>query len=122
MSFVHLHCHSEYSLLDGAIRIDNLIERALELEQPALAITNHSNLHTCWGCQERAKKTGIKPINVIEAYLAPGDRRIRARPVTRSQPYYHQVLLAKNATGYRYRVKLSSLAYTEGFYTKPRVD
>ena len=61
MSFVHLHCHSEYSLLDGANRIDDLIDRALELEQPALAITDHGNLHAAWAFQERAKKAGIKP-------------------------------------------------------------
>jgi len=122
MSFVHLHCHSEYSLLDGANRIDDLIERALELEQPALAITDHGNLHAAWGFQERAKKAGIKPIIGMEAYVAPGDRRIRARPIPGAKPYYHLVLLAQNATGYRNLVKLSSLAYTEGFYTKPRVD
>src|SRR5688572_12444709 len=122
MSFVHLHCHSEYSLLDGANRIDDLIERALELEQPALAITDHGNLHAAWGFQERAKKAGIKPIIGMEAYVAPGDRRLRARPVPGAKPYYHLVLLAQNTTGYRNLVKLSSLAYTEGFYTKPRVD
>ena len=122
MSFVHLHCHSEYSLLDGANRIDDLIERALELEQPALAITDHGNLHAAWGFQERAKKAAIKPIIGMEAYVAPGDRRIRARPAPGAKPYYHLVLLAQNATGYRNLVKLSSLAFTEGFYTKPRVD
>jgi DNA polymerase III subunit alpha len=122
MSFVHLHCHSEYSLLDGANRIDDLIERALELEQPALAITDHGNLHAAWGFQEKAKKAGIKPIIGMEAYVAPGDRRVRARPAPGAKPYYHLVLLAQNTTGYRNLVKLSSLAYTEGFYTKPRVD
>ena len=122
MSFVHLHCHSEYSLLDGANRIDDLIERALELEQPALAITDHGNLHAAWGFQERAKKAGIKPIIGMEAYVAPGDRRIRGRPAPGAKPYYHLVLLAQNARGYKNLVKLSSLAYTEGFYTKPRVD
>ena len=75
MSFVHLHCHSEYSLLDGANRIDDLIKRALELEQPALAITDHGNLHAAWTFQEKAKKAGIKPIIGMEAYVAPGDRR-----------------------------------------------
>src|SRR5918911_795214 len=95
MSFVHLHCHSEYSLLDGANRIDDLIARAPELEQPALAITDHGNLHAAWEFQEKAKK---------------------------AKPYYHLVLLARDLAGYRNLVKLSSLAYTEGFYTKPRVD
>src|SRR6266480_3323400 len=79
MSFVHPHCHSEYSLLDGANRIDDLIERALELEQPALAITDHGNLHAAWSFQEKAKKAGVKPIIGIEAYVAPGDRRARDR-------------------------------------------
>jgi DNA polymerase-3 subunit alpha len=122
MSFVHLHCHSEYSLLDGANRIDDLIDRALELEQPAVAITDHGNLHAAWGFQEKAKKKGIKPIIGMEAYVAVGDRRVRARPAPGAKPYYHLVLLAQNATGYRNLVKLSSLAFTEGFYTKPRVD
>jgi DNA polymerase-3 subunit alpha len=127
MSFVHLHCHSEYSLLDGANRIDDLIARALEFEQPALAITDHGNLHGAWDFQEKARKAKLKPIIGMEAYVAPGDRRARTRPsgsagAAGTKPYYHLVLLAHNATGYRNLVKLSSLAYTEGFYVKPRVD
>jgi len=123
VSFVHLHCHSEYSLLDGANRIDDLIGRALEFEQPALAITDHGNLHGAWEFQEKAKKAGIKPIIGMEAYVAPGDRRARDRVGgDRGKPYYHLVLLAQNATGYKNLVKLSSLAYTEGFYAKPRMD
>ena len=122
MSFVHLHCHSEYSLLDGANRIDDLIARALELEQPALAITDHGNLHGAWEFQEKARKAKLKPIVGMEAYVAVGDRRTRARPSPGAKPYYHLVLLAQNAAGYRNLVKLSSLAYTEGFYVKPRVD
>ncbi len=122
MSFVHLHCHSEYSLLDGANRIGDLIARALEYEQPALAITDHGNLHAAWDFQERARKAGLKPIVGMEAYVAPGDRRERARPRDGAKPYFHLVLLARNEQGYRNLVKLSSLAYTEGFYTKPRMD
>ena len=122
MSFVHLHCHSEYSLLDGANRVDDLIRRARELEQPALAITDHGNLHAAWDFQEKAKKNGLKPIIGMEAYVAPGDRRQRGRAATGAKPYYHLVLLARDAIGYRNLVKLSSLAFTEGFYTKPRVD
>ena len=122
MSFVHLHCHSEYSLLDGANRIDDLIARALEFEQPALAITDHGNLHAAWEFQEKAKKAKLKPIIGMEAYVAPGDRRVRGRPTPGAKPYYHLVLLARDMAGYRNLVKLSSLAYTEGFYTKPRVD
>src|SRR5687768_14116701 len=122
MSFVHLHCHSEYSLLDGANRIDSLIARALELEQPALAITDHGNMHAAWEFQEKAKKAKIKPILGMEAYVAPGDRKLKARPAPGARPYYHLVVLARDAVGYRNLVKLSSLAYTEGFYVKPRLD
>ena len=122
MSFVHLHCHSEYSLLDGANRIDDLIARALEFEQPALAITDHGNLHAAWEFQEKAKKANLKPIIGMEAYVAPGDRRTRGRPAPGVKPYYHLVLLARDMQGYKNLVKLSSLAYTEGFYSKPRVD
>ena len=124
MSFVHLHCHSEYSLLDGANRIDDLIRRAQEFEQPALAITDHGNLHAAWEFQEKAKKAKVKPIIGMEAYVAPGDRRARGRNGAGqgSKPYYHLVLLARDMTGYRNLVKLSSLAYTEGFYSRPRVD
>src|SRR6476646_10418813 len=122
MSFVHLHCHSEYSLLDGANRIDDLIARALELEQPALAITDHGNLHAAWEFQEKARKAKLKPIIGMEAYVAPGDRRVKCRATPGAKPYYHLVLLARDMAGYKNLVKLSSLAYTEGFYTKPRVD
>ena len=122
MSFVHLHCHSEYSLLDGANRIDDLIRRAREFEQPAVAITDHGNLHAAWEFQEKAKKAGIKPIIGMEAYVATGSRRERARPAAGGKPYYHLVLLARDAIGYKNLIKLSSLAYTEGFYTKPRID
>src|SRR4030088_1655532 len=122
MSFVHLHCHSEYSLLDGANRIDDLIARALELEQPALAITDHGNLHAAWEFQEKAKKAKLKPIIGMEAYVAPGDRRVKGRPALGVKPYFHLVLLARDLAGYKNLVKLSSLAYTEGFYSKPRVD
>ncbi|HVP71438.1 MAG TPA: PHP domain-containing protein, partial [Gemmatimonadaceae bacterium] len=122
MSFVHLHTHSEYSLLDGANRIDELIARAQEFEMPALAITDHGNLHAAWEFQEKAKKAGIKPIIGMEAYVAPGSRRERARTSPGAKPYYHLILLACSAVGYKNLVRLSSLAYTEGFYSRPRVD
>jgi len=115
MGFVHLHCHSEYSLLDGANRIDDLINRALEFEQPALAITDHGNMHAAWEFQEKAKKAKLKPIIGMEAYVAPGDRRLRQRPTPGAKPYFHLVILAQNATGYQNLVKLSSLGYLEGF-------
>ena len=122
MSFVHLHCHSEYSLLDGANRIGDLIARAKLLEQPALAITDHGNVHAAWEFQEKARAAGIKPILGMEAYVATGDRHQRSRPAQGGRAYYHLVLLARDLTGYRNLVKLTSLAYTEGFYTKPRLD
>ena len=100
MSFVHLHCHSEYSLLDGANRIDDLIRRAQEFEQPALAITDHGNLHAAWEFQEKARKAKVKPIVGMEAYVAPGDRRARGRNGgPGSKPYFHLVLLARDLTG-----------------------
>ena len=122
MSFVHLHCHSEYSLLDGANRLDDLIRRAAELEQPALAITDHGNMHAAWEFQEKTRKAGLRPILGMEAYVATGDRRLKARPGPGLRPYYHLVLLARDRVGYQNLIKLSSLAYTEGFYTRPRVD
>src|SRR5688572_5435023 len=122
MSFVHLHCHSEYSLLDGANRIEDLIRRAQELEQPALAITDHGNLHAAWEFQDKARKAGIRPIVGMEAYVAPGDRRLRGRTGPEVKPYFHLVLLATDRTGYKNLVKLSSLGYTEGFYSRPRID
>jgi DNA polymerase-3 subunit alpha len=122
MSFVHLHCHSEYSLLDGANRIDDLITRAQHYEMPALAITDHGNMHAAWEFQEKAKKAGVKPILGMEAYVAPGDRRTRGRPAPGVKPYYHLVLLARDLQGYKNLTKLTSLGYTEGFYTKPRID
>src|SRR5580704_14508667 len=122
MGFVHLHCHSEYSLLDGANRIDDLIARALEMEQPALAITDHGNMHAAWEFQEKAKKAKIKAIIGMEAYVAPGDRRVKSRPNPNAKPYFHLVLLAQNIRGYHNLVKLSSLGFLEGFYTRPRVD
>src|SRR5579864_8854156 len=121
MSFVHLHCHSEYSLLDGANRIDDLIARALEFEQPALAITDHGNMHAAWEFQEKAKKANLKPIIGMEAYVAPGDRRMRQRAAPGVKPYFHLVVLAQNTTGYQNLIKLSSLGYLEGFYTRPRI-
>ncbi len=122
MSFVHLHCHSEYSLLDGANRIDDLIRRAAELEQPALAITDHGNMHAAWEFQEKTRKAGLRPIIGMEAYVATGDRRLKARPGPGLRPYYHLVILARDRVGYQNLIKLSSLGYTEGFYTRPRID
>ena len=122
MPFVHLHTHSEYSLLDGANRIDDLIDRAIELGMPALALTDHGNLHGAWEFQEKARARGIKPILGCEVYVAYGDRRARRREEGAPALNAHLLLLAENRRGYRNLVKLSSIGYTEGFYRRPRVD
>jgi DNA polymerase III subunit alpha len=121
MSFVHLHCHSEYSLLDGANRIDDLIRRAREFEQPALALTDHGCMFGAWVFQEAAKKAGVKPIIGMEAYVAPNSRLEKAK-AKGEKGYYHLVLLARDLQGYRNLSKLTSIGYTEGFYGKPRID
>ncbi len=121
MSFVHLHCHSEYSLLDGANRLGDLIKRAKEFEQPALALTDHGCMFGAWLFQEQAKKAGIKPIVGMEAYVAPGSRHERGK-VKGEKGYYHLVLLARDLQGYKNLSKLTSIGYTEGFYSKPRID
>ncbi len=122
MQFVHLHTHSEYSLLDGANRIDELIDRAIEFGMPALALTDHGNLFGAWEFQEKARERGIKPILGCEAYVAYGDRRAREKPERAPHHYAHLVLLAANNTGYKNLIRLSSIGYTEGFYRRPRVD
>ena len=122
MSFVHLHTHSEYSLLDGANRLSDLIRRAKAFEMPALALTDHGCLYGAWTFQKLARKEGLKPIVGMEAYVAPGDRRERARSGQGGKAHYHLVLLARDAEGYRNLIRLSSLGYTEGFYYRPRVD
>jgi DNA polymerase III subunit alpha len=120
-SFVHLHCHSEYSLLDGANRVGDLIAKAKEFEQPALAVTDHGCMFGAWTFQEEAKKAGIKPIIGMEAYVAPNSRFDREK-AKGEKGYYHLVLLARDIQGYKNLSKLSSIGYTEGFYFKPRVD
>ncbi|MFW6200342.1 MAG: DNA polymerase III subunit alpha, partial [Gemmatimonadota bacterium] len=122
MSFVHLHVHSEYSLLDGANRLPDLVRRARNFEMPALALTDHGCLFGAWSFRKQAEKEGIKPIVGMEAYVAPGDRRDRSRAGQGERAYYHLVLLARDRHGYENLVKLSSIGYTEGFYHKPRVD
>ncbi|MBX6364256.1 MAG: DNA polymerase III subunit alpha, partial [Gemmatimonadetes bacterium] len=122
MSFVHLHTHSEYSLLDGANRISSLIERAKELEMPALALTDHGCMFGAWEFHQQAAKAGLKPILGMEAYVAPGDRRDRRAAEKGDRNYYHLVLLARDLEGYRNLVKLTSIGYLEGFYHRPRID
>jgi DNA polymerase-3 subunit alpha len=122
VSFVHLHTHSEYSLLDGANRIGDLVRKAKEFEMPGLALTDHGCMFGAWAFHKAATKEGLKPIIGMEAYVAPGDRRDRSRSGQGERAYYHLVLLARDMVGYKNLVKLSSLGYTEGFYHKPRVD
>ncbi len=122
MSFVHLHTHSEYSLLDGANRIDDLVRKAKQYEMPGLALTDHGCMFGAWSFYQAAKKEGVKPVLGMEAYVAPGDRRDRSRSGEGERAYYHLVLLARDRVGYQNLIKLSSIGYTEGFYHRPRVD
>jgi DNA polymerase III subunit alpha len=118
--FVHLHLHSEYSLLDGACRIDELLDRAVQLRMAALAITEHGNMFSSVAFHDQARKRGINPILGCEVYVAPGDRRTRSG--TPGETANHLVLLAETREGYHNLIKLVSAGYTEGFYYKPRID
>lgn len=118
--FVHLHCHTEYSLLDGAVRATELAGRAKEFGMSAVAITDHGNMHGAVEFYKSAREVGVKPIVGMEAYVSPGP--ISKRGVTGKENYHHMTLLAGDATGYRNLVKLSSIGHLEGFYYKPRVD
>lgn len=120
MSFVHLHVHSEYSLLDGASRIKNLVEKAKEYNMPALAVTDHGALFGVIEFYKYATANGIKPIIGIELYMAPRSRFEKAGGISGSN--YHILLLARNYKGYKNLLKLSSLSYIEGFYYRPRID
>lgn len=122
VSFVHLHTHSEYSLLDGANRIPDLIRRTADMGMDSLAITDHGNLHAAWRFYQQAKAAKIRPILGFEAYLAFGSRRARERVEGAPANYSHLVLLAKNRQGYHNLIKLSSIGFVEGFYRRPRVD
>src|SRR5881628_552617 len=122
MAFVHLHTHSEYSLLDGANRIPDLLDHVQALGMDSLAITDHGNLHGAWQFYAEAKARNIRPILGFEAYLAFGRRLKRERPTDAPGPYSHLVLLAKNRTGYKNLIKLSSIGFLEGYYRRPRID
>ncbi|HEY8750928.1 MAG TPA: DNA polymerase III subunit alpha [Tepidisphaeraceae bacterium] len=119
-SFVHLHVHTHYSLLDGACRISDLVKRAKALGMDSLAITDHGCMFGVIEFFNECKKEGIKPILGMEAYMAPGDRRDRS--ANAGEASYHLLLLSENLQGYKNLLKLSSLAYREGFYYKPRID
>ena len=117
--FVHLHNHSEYSMLDGACRISDMIQWAVENSTPAVALTDHGNMFGAWEFYTKAQEAGVNPIVGCEVYVAPGDRKKRGKD--QGSPY-HLTLLVENATGYQNLLELVSLGYTEGFYSKPRID
>jgi len=121
-SFVHLHAHSGFSLLDGACRIDELVGRARQLGQRAIALTDHGNLFGAVHFYRAAVSAGIQPIIGTEAYVAPQSRHDRKTDDQGKDRGYHLLLLAQNEQGYRNLLKLSTLGYTEGFYHHPRVD
>jgi len=120
MSFVHLHTHSHYSLLDGLAKIDDLVKKAKALGMPALALTDHGVMYGLVEFYQKAKKAGIKPILGVEAYVARNGHQDK-RPKIDDSPY-HLVLLAQNETGYQNLIKLTTIAHLDGFYYKPRVD
>jgi DNA polymerase-3 subunit alpha len=118
-SFVHLHLHSQYSLLDGANRLDDVLEAAQAAGMPAMALTDHGNMFGAVDFYQRANKIGVKPILGMEAYVAQGSHQERERDRGRSN---HLVLLARNEAGYRNLIKLTSRSFLDGFYYKPRID
>ena len=120
MAFAHLHVHTEYSLLDGASRVKELVRRTKELGMDAVAMTDHGVMYGAVRFYKEAKAQGIHPIIGCEVYLAPRMRQERAE--VDGTRYYHLILLAENETGYRNLVQLISLANIEGYYYKPRVD
>jgi DNA polymerase-3 subunit alpha len=121
-NFVHLHTHSQYSLLDGACRLDDTIKLARELKMPALAITDHGNMFGAVEFYQKATKAGIKPIIGMEAYVAGGSRHDKHPSQKYPDGGFHLVLLAKNNQGYQNLMKLSSAGFLEGFYHRPRID
>jgi DNA polymerase-3 subunit alpha len=120
--FVHLHVHSEYSLLDGAAQLEKLVDKAKELKFPAIALTDHGNLFGAIDFYLAAQKAGVKPILGCELYVAPGGRKERGSQDGGYEGANHLTVLVRNRTGYQNLVKLVSRAFLEGFYYKPRVD
>src|SRR6188768_920311 len=118
--FVHLHLHTEFSLLDGACRIDELLDEAVKLKMRSLAVTEHGNLFSSVVFHDHARARGLNPILGCEVYVAPGDRRTKSGNPGETQN--HLVLLAESLEGYHNLMKLVSSGYTEGFYYKPRID
>lgn len=121
-SFVHLHVHTEFSLLDGAIRIGQMLDKAAALGMSAVAVTDHGNMFGTVQFSQQAAKAGIKPVIGCEVYLAPGDRRDRSPAPDGSPSAYHLILLVTNPEGYRNLCRLVTLGHLEGFYYHPRVD
>ncbi|OGB87474.1 DNA polymerase III subunit alpha [candidate division WOR-1 bacterium RIFCSPLOWO2_02_FULL_46_20] len=119
-NFVHLHCHSEFSLLDGAVRVADLVDGAKKLGMPAVALTDHGNMYAAIKFFQKAKKAGIKPIIGCEMYMAQRTRFDKETKEDRSP--YHLTVLAKTLDGYKSLLKLVSLASIDGFYAKPRID
>ena len=120
MSFVHLHVHTEYSLLDGACRIDKAAEKVKELGMTALAVTDHGVMYGAVAFYKACKAAGIKPIIGCEVYVSPGHRSEKEHLA--GSAYYHLILLCRNEEGYHNLCRLNSIAFTEGFYIKPRID
>lgn len=120
--FIHLHNHSQYSLLDGACQIDKFIKLAVEYKYPALAITDHGNMFGAIDFYKKSKKAGIKPIIGCEVYVSPREHTRKEAIHGEPDGGYHLILLAKNNTGYHNLMKLVSLGYLDGFYHRPRVD
>src|SRR6185503_17560473 len=118
--FVHLHLHTEFSLLDGACRIDELLDQVKSLGMPGVAVTEHGNLFSAITFHDHARERGINPILGCEVYVVPNSRHDRGGPV--SENYNHLVLLAETREGWHNLIKLVSAGYTEGFYRKPRID
>ena len=120
--FVHLHVHTEYSLLDGAIRIDRMLDKVRALGMDSVAITDHGNMFGVVQFYDQAVKAGIKPIIGCEIYMAPGDRRDRSPAPGGGPAAYHLTLLVMNEAGYKNLSRLVTLGHLEGFYYRPRVD
>ena len=120
--FVHLHLHTDYSLLDGAIQIKPLSNRIEELKMPACAMTDHGNMFGAISFYNAMKKHGVNPIIGCETYITRGSRREKAASAPGEKANFHLILLAQNYEGYQNLVRLTSKAYTEGFYYKPRID
>ena len=116
--FVHLHLHTEYSLLDGATRIDDMLNKCIEYEMPAIAVTDHGNMYCAWKFLKAAKDKGIKPIIGCEFYMCENLHGVGYE----NKEYFHLILLAKNNVGYYNLCRLNSIAWVEGFYYKPRID